>query len=140
MSGNDPDPGDLAQQYVDGWNERDASKLVNLFSSTITWDGKERTRDDLAESNNFAAWWEAFTDFQLDLDRIVVDGREAAFRFTMTGSHEGQFLGLKPTGETIEVSEMIMISVDNEGINELWFEWDELGFYSQLESIEHPLG
>lgn len=135
MSARAPDPEQVAQQYINGYNERDEAKLVNLFSPMINWEGEKMAREEL----DHATWWDALPDLQLELDWVISDGSEAAFRFTMTGSHEGEFQDLEPTGETIEVSEIIMIRVGDEGISSLRYEWDELGFFTQLGSLDHPL-
>lgn len=125
----------LATQYIDGYNTRDEAAIRSLFASPVQWDGQEILLDDI----DFAVWWEALPDLHLSLDRIIADDTQAAFRFTMTGTHEAPFYGIDPSGASIEVTEMIMISVEDGRISSLHFEWDELGFYAQLGAVDHPL-
>lgn len=128
-------PERLATQYIEGYNKRDETAIRSLFAPSVQWEGQEVSPDDI----DFAIWWEAMPDLHLSLDRIIADDAQAAFRFTMTGTHEEQFHDLDPSGAPVEVSEMIMIEVDDGKITGLWFEWDELGFYTQLGEMEHPM-
>lgn len=135
MTSEGLDPGQLAQSYVDGYNERDETKILDLFGPTVNWEGEEVPSDEI----DHATWWESFPDLHLELHQVITDGNEAAFRFTVTGTHQEEFQGIEPTGETIELTEIIMISVDDAGINSLWFEWDELGLFTSLGELDHPL-
>lgn len=129
------DPTKVAEAYIDGYNQLDGAKIIDLFGPTVNWEGQEVPSDEV----DHATWWEAFPDLHLELHQIIADKTEAAFRFTFTGTHEGEFQGIEPTGEPVEVTEIIMILVGSDGINSLWFEWDELGFFSNLGEIAHPL-
>lgn len=135
MSSNPPDPEQIAHRYIEGYNERAEEKIIELFSPTVHWEGQTISREEI----DVAVWWEAFPDLRLELHQVISDGEEVAFRFTVRGTHEEAFYDIDPTGETIEATEMIMISVDDDGIDSLWFEWDELGFFSDLGELDHPL-
>ena len=135
MSSNHLDPEQIAYQYIEGYNEQAESEIIELFSPTVNWEGQPIGREEI----DVAVWWEAFPDLQLELHQVISNGSEAAFRFTVRGTHEGVFFDIEPTGKTIESTEMIMISVDEAGIDSLWFEWDELGFFTALGELDHPL-
>ncbi|TMI84892.1 MAG: ester cyclase [Bacteroidetes bacterium] len=47
-----------------------------------------------------------FPDIQWTLDDAVIDGDKVAARYTMRGTHKGQFFGVLPTGKTIQVQSM----------------------------------
>lgn len=135
MSSNQADPEQRVYQYIDGYNEKDEEKIIELFSPTVNWEGQTIGREEIEP----AMWWEAFPDLWLELHQVISNGSEAAFRFTVTGTHEEEYHDIEPTGETIEVTEMIMISVGDDGIDSLWFEWDELGFFTDMGELDHPL-
>ena len=135
MSSNPLDPEQIAHQYVEGYNEHAEEKIIELFSPTVNWEGQSIAREEI----DVSVWWEAFPDLQLELHQVISDGEEVAFRFTVRGTHEEAFYDIDPTGETFEATEMIMISLGEDGIESLWFEWDELGFFTDLGEIAHPL-
>ena len=46
---------------------------------------------------------EAFPNIQRTLEEMVSEGDKVAARFTMRGTHQGQFFGVPPTGREIVV-------------------------------------
>ena len=44
-----------------------------------------------------------FPDIQWTLDELIIDSDKVAARFTMTGTHQGAFFGVPPTGKPIRV-------------------------------------
>jgi steroid delta-isomerase-like uncharacterized protein len=48
----------------------------------------------------------AFPDNRHEVEEIIADGDRAVLRCTLTGTHEGPFMGLPPTSRKIEVTEI----------------------------------
>lgn len=48
----------------------------------------------------------AFSDVQWKLEEMVVEGHTAAVRWTCSGTHDGVFMGLAPTGKTFSACVM----------------------------------
>ncbi|MGT2488969.1 ester cyclase [Methylobacterium oryzae CBMB20] len=48
----------------------------------------------------------AFPDMQVEVKKLVADGDSVAFAYTLTGTHQGDFNGHKPTGKAIKVRGM----------------------------------
>lgn len=82
----------------------------------------------------------AFPDLSVTEEDTVAEGDRVASRITFRGTHEGEFLGRKPTGTTVEF-EAIAINrfVDGE-IVEAWVQTDVMGLLAQLGHIELPDG
>lgn len=45
-----------------------------------------------------------YPDLQLTIEQQIAEGEWVASRFTMRGTHLGEWLGIRPTGRAIEVS------------------------------------
>lgn len=43
----------------------------------------------------------AFPDFRLNLDDVITEGDKIAVRWTWTGTHRGEWMGIAPTGRTV---------------------------------------
>jgi len=86
----------------------------------------------------FAALHEAFPDIRIAEVDSIREGNRAAFRWLMSGTHQGEFLGLAPTGERIEAMGMDIVRVVEGKIVEHWGEFDVVGMLRQLGVIHPP--
>ncbi len=48
----------------------------------------------------------AFPDNHHEVEEVTAEGETVVLRCTLTGTHEGEFMGLPPTGRRIEVTEI----------------------------------
>jgi len=56
-----------------------------------------------------------FSDVQWKLEEMVASEDKVAVRWNMTGTHDGEFLGVLPTGNKISVCVMIFYYFDGSG-------------------------
>jgi predicted ester cyclase len=71
------------------------------------------------------------------LDVFGSDDRVAS-RYVSTGTHQGAFWGLEPTGRHIEIQEMSIFRIADGRIAEQWCMFDDLARLQQLGvSPEH---
>ncbi len=85
-----------------------------------------------------AAMREAFPDLRLTLEDILAEGDKVAFRYTMEGTHQGDFMGMPPTGKPFSVGGMIIGRIaEGKGV-ERWANLDTLGLMQQLGAIPSP--
>lgn len=81
----------------------------------------------------------AFTDAKLELGELIAEDDLVALEATWSGTHEGPFMGVEPTGEAIEIRGNAMHRVRDGKIVESWWTWDRLGILEQIGAIEPPL-
>jgi predicted ester cyclase len=80
----------------------------------------------------------AFPDLRMEIEDSFGAGDRVVTRFTVHGTHEGEFMGLAPTGRTIEVGG-IAIDVMRDGKRvDGWAETDQLGLLKQLGIVDPP--
>jgi len=60
----------------------------------------------------------ALGDFEARLEDVVVDGDRVATRFSVTGTHEGELLGVAPTGTQVAFTAQVMFHLDGEIVEE----------------------
>ena len=63
---------------------------------------------------------------------------KAAVRWTLRGTHEGEWLGIPPTGRRFEIPGMYMIRIQNGKIVEEWRNADRLAMLQQLGVVPAP--
>jgi steroid delta-isomerase-like uncharacterized protein len=80
----------------------------------------------------FHALAAAFPDAHLEPATMVTDDDHVAFAYTLSGTHQGEFLGTPPTGKRIEVRGLQIGRFENGQIVERWGSTDELGILQQI--------
>jgi len=60
----------------------------------------------------------AFSDFECDIDELIDDGMRVAVRWTWSGTHTGNVLGIAPTHRHIEFSETHLLRISGGRIAE----------------------
>jgi len=96
-----------------------------------------RGRDELREE--LGAYLDAFPDFEAKVEDTVTEGDIVAMRVTLSGTHEGSFMGIEPTNESFSVQNMVFTRVEDGMIVERWLQPDTLGMLVQLGAIESPV-
>lgn len=74
----------------------------------------------------------AFPDAHLESQTMVVDDENVAFAYTLTGTHQGSFNGVAPTGRRIEVRGLQIGRFEDGQIVERWGSTDEMGIMAQI--------
>jgi len=80
----------------------------------------------------FAELTSAFPDAHIEPAHMVADDANVAIAYTLTGTHQGDFNGIAPTGKTIEVRGLQIGRFEDGKIVERWGSSDELGILQQL--------
>src|SRR5262249_11971035 len=83
-----------------------------------------------------AAMRAAFPDLHYTIDDLVLAENAAAVRVTLTGTHQGDFFGLPPTGRKVRVSQMNIEQFRDGRIAQHWRVTDELGLMRQLGVVQ----
>lgn len=81
---------------------------------------------------------DAYPDFQLSIDEQVAEGDRIAAHWTMTGTHEGEYYGIPPTGKQVKHSGATFYRLSNGRIAEVWFLADTMALMQQLGAIPTP--
>ncbi|ELZ91938.1 hypothetical protein C440_16539 [Haloferax mucosum ATCC BAA-1512] len=98
--------------------------------------GERRGREELKQQlRDIRA---SFGDFSATVEDIVAEGDTVAMRVTLRGMHEGEFMGIEPTGKSFEVPNMVFTRIENGMIAERWVQPDLLGQFTQLGVVDLP--
>lgn len=73
-----------------------------------------------------------FPDFHMRIDQVAAEDDKVAARFIQGGTHAGEFMGIAPTGKTVEWTEIGILRFEGGVIVESWYESDILGLMQQL--------
>lgn len=78
---------------------------------------------------------EAFPDNRHEVQEVIAEGDTVVLRCTLTGTHEGAFMGIPPTGREITVSEVHIYRLHDGRAVEHRVGRDDLGAMRQLGVI-----
>ena len=74
----------------------------------------------------------AFPDFKHEINDMVAESGKVTARVTLTGTHEGEFMGIPPMGNKIKYTAMLTAKFSEAKIVELWGVADMLTLMQQL--------
>jgi steroid delta-isomerase-like uncharacterized protein len=78
---------------------------------------------------------EAFPDLRMAEADSVKEGDKVAFRWLLSGTHQGEFMGVAATGRQVEAMGMDIVRVADGEIVEHWGEFDAVGLLRQIGVI-----
>ena len=82
----------------------------------------------------------AFPDAEFPIEDLVAEGDNVVVRWTMRGTSDGEFQGIPPTGEAVEMMGIGYLTLADGLIVENWIEYDLYGLFQQLGAIATPEG
>lgn len=80
----------------------------------------------------FTAYRAAFPDLYLEIDELLAAGDRILIRFTLSGTHQGEFMGTAATGRRMKVNGTTFSRFEAGRIIEEWELLDELTLTRQL--------
>ena len=82
-----------------------------------------------------SAFLRAFPDLRFFIEDQVAEGDKVATRWTSSATHEGELMGIAPTGNRTRVSGVTVGRVSGGKLAEDWNNWDTLGLMRQIGAI-----
>lgn len=80
----------------------------------------------------------AFPDLSFEVHETPSDGKWAAVRWTSSGTHEGELMGIEPTEQEVSVEGIELDRVEDGQLVESRVAWDALGLLRQVGAIPEP--
>lgn len=121
----------LIEQVLNG---RDYSVLPALLHDDYVYrtPGEELVGAE-ALRGLFSMYHAAFPDLHLRIDDMFGEADRVATAFTLTGTNDGELMGMPPTGRRVSVHGIIHSRVRKGRIAEEWELLDEAALFRQLE-------
>ena len=80
----------------------------------------------------------AFPDSYFTVEDMVAEGDKVATRKTFHGTHEGEFMGMPPSGRAVSMGLIDIVRIYDGRVVEHWAMGDSLGLMQQLGVIPRP--
>jgi steroid delta-isomerase-like uncharacterized protein len=105
----------LCRQWQDAQERHDIDALAALYSPTVEidspWAGHGTGREDLIKP--FEGFFRAFPDAVFTFEPPLVDGHRATVSVEIAAKHVGTFMGLPPTGKSINFRIVFLLEVQD---------------------------
>jgi len=121
------------QLFINGLDKHDMSVMRDLMHDSTYHMPLVGELKGEALMQFFDSLFAAFPDLERNVDEQLTDGMQhVVTRWTMTGTHQGEFLGIAPTGKRICITGISIHSIFAGKIIQEWHQWDSLGLMQQL--------
>ena len=122
----------MNQQNLAVFDELYTPDIV-VHSVLMTTQGREAYKQALSES------FTAFPDTQITIEDQIAEGNKSVVRFTESGTHQGDLMGIKASGKRFHGTGISIARHDANGKTaEVWISFDFLGMLQQLGVVPAP--
>lgn len=80
----------------------------------------------------------AFPDLHMTIDDLIAEEDKAVLRWTVRGRHQGDLMGMPPTGKTVTLTGIQTMRIAGGKVVEGWVNFDALGMMQQLGAVPAP--
>ena len=87
---------------------------------------------------SFTAFRTAFPDWRMEIAELVAEGNTVVGRFHCSGTNQGEFKRIPPTGKRMEVDEVYFLRVEDGKFVYFWGIEDDLARMRQLGLLPSP--
>jgi steroid delta-isomerase-like uncharacterized protein len=83
-----------------------------------------------------ARLYRAFPDLHITVEELIAEGDKVVEKDMVTGTHQGEYNGLPPTGKSVSYNEIFIMRFVNGRIAEIWGVVDVLSQLRQLGMVQ----
>ena len=128
---------DFIEEVINNKNLDAANKLVaEDFIEEVPFPGQGPGREGLKFVLN--SMFTGFPDMNWTIDEQIAESEKVVTRFTWTGTHQGEFMGIPATGKKVEVWGVVIDVVRNGLFSESRIIMDTVGLLQQLGVMPGP--
>src|SRR6266567_5236337 len=95
----------IRRAYEEGFNQRNLAVLDEVNASDLVFHNASTTTQGLEAFKQFLSLYlTAFPDAHFTVEDEIAEGDRVASRATLRGTHQGEFMGIPPTGKPMTVT------------------------------------
>ena len=130
----------LIRHFIEELDKQNFTIYDEVFTPDVVIHSGGITITSMEEAKRMApAFYKAFPDFHHVLEDLIAEGDKVVVRATNYGTHEGEFMGIPPTGKKVSYDVMGIYCIKDGKIIECWVVYDMLGLMQQLGAVP-PIG
>lgn len=131
----------VIRRLVEGLNARDATIIDATYAPDYAGHDPDRPKprsiDDL-RSVLAQFLTDVVPDGRYTVEHLVAEGDLVLWHWTFTGTHQGEFMGVAPTGKRLSFGGVNLFRLVGGKVVEDWVYRDSVGFMRQLGLLPPP--
>jgi len=124
--------------FEEVWNRGDDAAIDAFLAADTVGNDPDFGTGREAFRAQCRRWRTGFPDIHFAVEDVVAEGDKVVSRWTLTGTHEGEFRGIAPTGRRVTVAGMSFDLLRDGQIVSGFDSWDALGLHRQLGTMPAP--
>jgi steroid delta-isomerase-like uncharacterized protein len=126
------------RRFCDAMNSGDAELIAETIDELVAPDAVIRTPLPIQTTGSealkdvFAKLHRAYPDLHITVEDVIEEDDKVVGRNTVTGTHQGEYMGLEPTGKSVTYNEIFIFRFAGGRIVETWGVVD---VFSQLKQL-----
>jgi steroid delta-isomerase-like uncharacterized protein len=126
---------DTMRQFYDRLNAGDVDGFAALIADDLIEheevEGLPQTKEGVIQF--FEMFRAAFSDLRMEAEDVIESGDKAWARIRITGTNDGEFMGMPATGKSVDFQAVDIVRVNDEGVAaEHWGVTDTMKMMQQL--------
>jgi len=134
---------DIIKRFVEElWNARRLDVADQIFSedcvthqlrSGVPAEHAHRGPREIKE--HVSGWLMSFPDLRFNIEQMIAERDRVVSQLVMEGTHQGNWMGISPTGKRLQIRMITIHRIENGKIVEDWVLVELLGLFQQLGAI-----
>ena len=127
----------LVRRWFEEFNQQSLAGIAEDCASDYVVHGvPPGMSPDLAGLKQWcSAMWLAFPDAHMVVVDLIAEGDKVVQRVTLRGTHQGELMGIPPTGKQVSFTGIVIDRFKDGKFVETWGNFDNLGLMQQLGAI-----
>ena len=134
----------VLKRETEAWNAHDADRVAACYAAdAVLYDVglPDPLRGRAAIRDSVAGYLAAFPDLHVDFGEPIVSGNRAAQEWKVTGTNDGELLGIPPTGKSATTYGCATAELGEDGlIHRGGNYWNVAGLMQQLGALPETAG
>ncbi len=112
----------VRRSVEEGWNSGDVANVDQFYAADYVHheSAQPHIRDIEALKQSLLPMAAAFPDIQTTIEDLIAEGDKVVKRYTIRGTHRGEFQGIPPTGKQVTITGITIYRLAGGKIVEGW--------------------
>lgn len=126
----------IIRRWIDDvWNQRRDATVHELLDPNAIGHLEGLVTHNVDEFLKARAYLlDAFPDFHIEIDAMIAEGDNVVARWSASGTHGGELLGIKATGKDVRIRGITWFRLANGRLVEGWDVWNEGRLFETLQA------